>query len=62
VATRVELVLLAQHPKEVCAGVAVTRFWKTGSVDYKQVVKRKGVDLNVYLGKAREEVRVSVAG
>lgn len=65
-ATRVEvargaLVALATHPKEVGAGVTVTRFWKAGSVDYKKVVELKGVDLERYRGKAREEVRVTVA-
>jgi putative phage-type endonuclease len=61
-ATREALVALATHPKEVGAGVTVTRFWKAGSVDYKKVVELKGVDLEQYRGKAREEVRVSVAG
>ncbi len=60
-ATREALVGLAQHPKEVGAGVAVTRFWKAGSVDYKRVPSLQGVDLNAYRGKARKEVRVSVA-
>lgn len=60
-ATRAALVALAQHPKEVGAGVAVTRFWKTGSVDYKKVIELRGVDLERYRGKAREEVRVTVA-
>jgi putative phage-type endonuclease len=39
------LVALARHPREQGAGVAVTRFWKAGSVDYKRVVELKGVDL-----------------
>ena len=60
-ATREALVGLATHPKEVGAGVTVTRFWKAGSVDYKKVVELKGVDLERYRGKAREEVRVTVA-
>jgi putative phage-type endonuclease len=60
-AARSVLVGLARHPKEVGAGVAVTRFWKTGSVDYKKVVELKGVDLEHYRGKAREEVRISAA-
>jgi hypothetical protein len=54
------LVALARHPKETGAGVSVTRFWKAGSVDYKRVVELKGVDLEQYRGKAREEVRVTV--
>ena len=60
-ATRAALVALATHPKEVGAGVAVTRFWKAGSVDYKKVPALQGVDLTSYRGKAREEVRVTAA-
>ena len=60
-ATRAVLVGLATHPKETGGGVTVTRFWKAGSVDYKKVVELKGVDLEQYRGKAREEVRVSIA-
>jgi hypothetical protein len=52
---------LATHPKEIGAGVAVTRFRKAGSVEYRKVVELKGVDLERYRGKAREEVRVSAA-
>lgn len=59
---RVALVALARHPRETGGGVAVTRFWKTGSVDYKKVVELKGVDLEQYRGRAREEVRVTAAG
>jgi hypothetical protein len=60
-ATRAALVALATHPKECGAGVSVTRFWKVGSVDYKKVVELRGVDLERYRGKSREEVRVTVA-
>ena len=59
-ATRQALVGLASHPKESGAGVSVTRFGKAGSVDYKKVVELKGVNLEQYRGKAREEVRVTV--
>ena len=55
------LVALAGHPREQGAGVAVTRFWKAGNVDYKKVPVLKGLDLNCYRGKAREEVRVVTA-
>jgi putative phage-type endonuclease len=57
---REALVTLARHPREQGAGVSVTRFWKAGGIDYKKVVELKGVDLEQYRGKAREEVRVSV--
>jgi putative phage-type endonuclease len=56
---REALVALAQHPKECGAGVSVTRYWKAGAVDYKRVPALNGVDLGLYRGKAREEVRVS---
>jgi hypothetical protein len=58
---REALVALAGHPREEGAGVAVTRYWKAGNVDYKKVAELRGVDLEVYRGKGREEVRVSVA-
>ncbi len=60
VQARQALVALAQHPREQGAGVAVTRFWKAGNVDYKRVPELKGVDLGLYRGKAREEVRVTL--
>jgi putative phage-type endonuclease len=59
-AARTALVALAVHPRETGAGVAVTRFWKAGNVDYKRVPGLQGVDLNAYRGKAREEVRITV--
>lgn len=58
---REALVALAQHPREHGAGVTVTRFWRAGSVDYKKVPALRGVDLEPYRGKGREEVRVSQA-
>ncbi len=58
-AARQALVALAQHPREQGAGVAVTRFWKQGNVDYKKVPQLKGVDLDTYRGKAKQEVRVT---
>lgn len=59
-AARASLVALAQHPKEQGFGVAVTRFWKQGAVDYKTIPSLKHLNLNQYRGKAREEVRVSL--
>lgn len=42
------------------ADTGYIQFWKTGNVDYKKVPQLKGVDLDAYRGKAREEIRVSV--
>jgi putative phage-type endonuclease len=58
---REALVALAQHPKESGAGVSVTRFWKAGNIDYKKMPELKGVDLERYRGKTREEVRISIS-
>jgi len=54
------LVALARHPREQGAGVSVTRYWKAGTVDYRKVAELRGVDLEQYRGKGREEVRVTV--
>lgn len=59
---RKALVALAAHPREQGAGVSVTRYWKAGNVDYKKVPELRGVDLDVYRGKAREEFRISMVG
>ena len=59
-AARDALVALTSHPREQGFGVAVTRFWKVGNVDYKKVPALQGIDLSGYRGKAREEVRVTV--
>ncbi|WP_210546101.1 lambda-exonuclease family protein [Rhodoferax sp. PAMC 29310] len=57
---REALVALAQHPKESGGGVSVTRFWKQGSVSYAKVPELKGIELDKYRGKTREDVRVSL--
>ena len=54
------LVALAEHPREQGSGVSVTRFWKAGAVDYKRVRELRGVGLELYRGKGREEVRVTI--
>ena len=56
---KAKLVALASHPSEKGAGVALTRFWKQGAVDYKKVPALAGIDLDAYRAAAREEVRVS---
>lgn len=61
-AARQMLTALAQHPREHGAGVSVTRYWKSGSVNYKIVPALAGLDLTAYRGKSREEVRVLEQG
>jgi putative phage-type endonuclease len=55
---RLSLSSLAAHAREHGSGVSVTRFWKSGAVNYKAVPALRGVDLAQYRGKSREEVRV----
>jgi len=61
-AAKAKLVALATHSREAGGGVSVTRYWKTGNVDYKKVPELAGVNLEPYRGKLREEVRVTLAG
>lgn len=58
---KAKLISLTAHSRESGFGVSVTRFWKQGNVDYKKVPVLQGVDLEVYRGKMREEVRVTIA-
>jgi hypothetical protein len=59
-AAKAALLGLAVHPSELGFGVSVTRFWKSGSVDYKRVPELVGIDLDHYRQKGRFETRVSV--
>ena len=59
-AAKEALVALASHPSKAGFGVAVTRYWKAGSVDYKRVPELTGVDLDAYRQKGRWETRVTV--
>ncbi|MCX7143579.1 MAG: hypothetical protein NT123_21535, partial [Proteobacteria bacterium] len=58
---KTDLVALARHTSESGSGVTVTRFSKIGAVDYKKIPALKGVDLDLYRGTTREEIRVTVA-
>ncbi len=44
----------------VLAKALKSRHWKQGNVEYKRIPELQGVDLELYRGKAREEVRVTV--
>lgn len=57
---RKSLVGLLRHPRESGGGVNVVKLWKAGNVDYKAIPELKGVNLDCYRGKGREEVRVTV--
>ena len=58
---RKALVDLIRHPRESGAGVSVVKLWKAGNVDYKAIPELRGVNLDRYRLKGREEVRVTVA-
>lgn len=60
-AARDALVKLAIQPREQGAGVTVTRYWKAGNVAYAKIPALQGLDLSVWRGKAREEVRVTAS-
>ncbi len=53
------LVALASHTSETGGGVTVTRYWKSGAIDYKKIPELKALDLEQYRGAAREETRVT---
>src|SRR4029434_5527865 len=50
----------ASHAKEQGGGVSVTRYWKTGAIDYKKVPELKALDLEQYRGAGREEARILI--
>ena len=51
---KAKLIGLAGHSSEKGCGVSVARYWKTGSVDYKNVPELAGVDLERYRSAGRE--------
>jgi hypothetical protein len=59
-AAKQRLILIATHKSELGAGVSVTRFWKSGSVDYKKIPELATVDLEAYRGPVREETRIAL--
>jgi putative phage-type endonuclease len=59
-AAKAALLTLSSHPSEAGFGVSVTRFWKQGAVDYKQVPELQGVSLDAYRKKGSFETRVTV--
>lgn len=58
---KAKLIAMTTHSRETGFGVAVTRYWKQGNVDYKNIPALQAVDLGNYRGKAKEEVRVTVS-
>ena len=56
---KAKLVGLTSHAKEQGGGVAVTRLWKRGNIDYKRVPELRGVDLEPYRQPGREETRIT---
>ena len=59
-AAKKALIALTTHPSERGAGVCVSRFWKTGGIEYKRIPELADFDLEPFRGPGREEVRVTV--
>jgi hypothetical protein len=59
-ALKQKLIRLTRHHSEQGGGVSVSRYWKSGAIDYKKVPELAGVDLAQYRGAEREETRVTV--
>lgn len=53
--------LASDHPSIKGGGVTVSRFWKAGNIDYKNVPEISGVDLEQYRAEGSWVVKVSVA-
>jgi predicted phage-related endonuclease len=58
-AAKQRLVALASHTSETGGGVTVTRYWKSGPIDYKKIPELSALDLEQYRGPLREETRVT---
>jgi putative phage-type endonuclease len=54
------LVCLASHARERGGGLAVTRLWKRGNVEYKRIPELSTIDLDHYPAPSREETRVTI--
>ena len=58
---KARIVGMTRHAKEEGGGVSVTRLWKRGNVDYKNIPELKGLDLERYRAAPRQETRISIA-
>jgi putative phage-type endonuclease len=54
------LLSLARHTSERGAGVAVSTYWRAGTVDLKKLVQTLGIDPEPFRGPARQETRISL--
>lgn len=57
---RKALIDLANHPRVAGAGVAVTKYWQEGRVNYSAVPELKGVQLDKYRSSKTQQVRVTI--
>jgi len=55
------LIVLTSHTSESRGGVSVTRYWKSGAVDYKKIPELAAIDFERYRGASREETRITIA-
>ena len=57
---KAKLIGLASHTSETGGGVSVTRYWKSGTIDYKRIPELSTLDLEQYRGPQRQEVRLTM--
>jgi putative phage-type endonuclease len=58
-ASRKALIDLACHPRVAGGGVAVTRFWQDGRINYASIPELQEIELDNYRGPKTEQVRVT---
>ncbi len=56
---RDRFVALTSHASERGGGVTVSRFWKSGAIDYKKIPELKTLDLEAFRGAPREKMRIT---
>ena len=56
---KARLIALTSHTSETGGGVTVTKYWKSGTINYKAIPALKDLDLEPYRSASREETRVS---
>lgn len=58
-AARKTLIGLASHPRVAGAGIALSRYWQDGRIDYAAVPELKGIELDRYRAPKTEQVRIT---
>lgn len=51
---------LATHASQRGGGVSVSRYWKSGAIDYKRLAEASGIDAEQFRQPGREESRIAL--